>query len=564
MARMRPEEIDPDAVLGEKVLFEKFKGLANTDNWIALHSLDIFGDIQYGQGEADFVLLVPGQGLLVIEVKSHESIIGKKGSWILGGEKKHKGPVKQAWNNVHAIRKHLLKRSIDIADVPFLACVWFTNSVDVDVDDSSEWQDWMLLYAWDLPKNTVGLINGVFEEGVEMLGSEKGLRFSSKKAPLDKLENIARALRPEVTISKTAEMRIADVKKWSEAAVEQQLDVIGIISGTNKPYLVPGIAGTGKTHVAIHEAKKAHQRGERVLFTCYNTLLAEYLEKQLSDFDLVEVKNLHKYMTDLVGHTDSKTGRSDWWTKELPELAAMKILDLNKSERFDTLIVDEAQDLGLAEYISVLDLSLENGIAKSSVLLFGDFEHQGMYFSGQKALENYKESISGLTVLNPLTKNCRNTKAIGQQIMDVMGSPMAYSGYLRKDQGHEVVFATVSKDELIPNVLFEQIQRLTKSYKAENIVILSSSKVALQNALGLKNIKRSEIGQPAAGKVQWGTAKSFKGLEAIAVILVEFESDKIATRESFYVAGTRALAEFVCIYPDALIQKVFQGGENGK
>lgn len=561
---MRPAEYDDDVVDGEKLVFNLFKTLKNADNWIVLHSLDIFGDIQYGQGEADFVVLIPGQGLLVIEVKSHEQISCKKGTWTLGNEQKKKTPVKQAWNNVHALRKHLLKRSIDISDVPFLGCVWFPKSVDVNIDESPQWQDWMLLFSKDLTKNLISTMENTFSLGIEMLGSEQGLSFSKNRAPFEKLDKIAKALRPEVEIAKTAAMRVAEIKKWSESAVEQQLEVVSIVSGTKKPYLVQGIAGTGKTHIAVYEAKKAAQRGERVLLTCYNSLLADYLAKELAEYDLVDVKNLHKFMTDLVGFTSSPTGREDWWTVELPQLAIEKIVGLAPHDRYDSLIVDEAQDLGLPAYINVFDVLLEDGLGKSSVLLFGDFLHQGMYIPGEQAQANYKDLVPGLTTLNPLTKNCRNTKAIGQQIMAVMGEPDAYSSYLRKDPGLEVVLAVSQGDSGLPQILFEQIQRLAKSYREENIVVLSSSKNKLDQALDSKNIKRSELGKPQSGKVQWGTAKSYKGLEAMAVILVEFESDHIATKESFYVAGTRALAEFVCIYPDKLISTVFEGGSNGK
>jgi hypothetical protein len=48
-------------------------------------------------------------------------------------------------------------------------------------------------------------------------------------------------------------------------------------------------------------------------------------------------------------------------------------------------------------------------------------------------------------------------------------------------------------------------------------------------------------------------------MEAPAVILVEFEDGLAASRETFYIAGTRAIAELVCIVPvsiaNALTQK---------
>jgi hypothetical protein len=47
-------------------------------------------------------------------------------------------------------------------------------------------------------------------------------------------------------------------------------------------------------------------------------------------------------------------------------------------------------------------------------------------------------------------------------------------------------------------------------------------------------------------------------MEAAAVIMVEFVDGNAATRDTFYVAGTRALAELVCILPQQVVQDLFK------
>jgi superfamily I DNA/RNA helicase len=79
----------------------------------------------------------------------------------------------------------------------------------------------------------------------------------------------------------------------------------------------------------------------------------------------------------------------------------------------------------------------------------------------------------------------------------------------------------------------------------------------LDQVLASKNIARSELGRPVNGKIRWGSVQSFKGLEAMAVVLVEFEPGYGASRETFYVAATRTLSEFVFVYPQSLLAKVF-------
>jgi len=558
LVRMRPTAISPDSPPGEKLLFSKLSELLGADNWIALHSLDIFGDIPNGQGEADFVILIPGQGLLVVEVKSHLRVRAKNGIWTLGNDAPStRGPVKQAWNAAHAIRNYLQGQGVDIFDVPIVPCVWFTNANDEEVEPSIEWQEWMLLYAKDMPKPLKQTINRVFSGALSMFESGS-LRFSTNRASALKLEAIAKALRPEVAITKTAEMRVAEINEWAQSAVDQQIDAVAAIRGLTKPFLLQGIAGTGKTHIAIHEAKLAHLRGERTLFTCFNALLADYLNSQLADYSRVEVKHFHKFMTDLVGSQNTPENDPDWWSKTLPSLTLGKLVELPLSSRFDTLIVDEAQDLGLTAYLEVMDFALEKGLSNSYALFTGDFAHQGIYIEGTQALSNYKMMMPGLTVLNPLSKNCRNTKILGDQVMSYVGEPQAYSGYLRKDEGLEPRPGIAENNEQIPKMLFSELDRLSKLYKSENIVVLSSNKKMLEQVLSSKNIARTELGRKRSGKIRWGSVQSFKGLEALAVLLVEFEPGYGTTKETFYVAATRTLSEFVFLYPSSLLPKVFR------
>jgi hypothetical protein len=66
------------------------------------------------------------------------------------------------------------------------------------------------------------------------------------------------------------------------------------------------------------------------------------------------------------------------------------------------------------------------------------------------------------------------------------------------------------------------------------------------------------IDNPKKGRLRWGTAQAFKGMEAAAVILVEFE-DGASSRDTFYIGSTRSLAELACIMPAKTIDKLVRG-----
>ena len=87
MARMMPAFCPIDAPPGEKAVYSALQSDRGTDDWIVLHSLGIADHVRQVEGEADFVIIIPEVGILVIEVKSHQTIDRRAdGTWKLGNE----------------------------------------------------------------------------------------------------------------------------------------------------------------------------------------------------------------------------------------------------------------------------------------------------------------------------------------------------------------------------------------------------------------------------------------------------------------------------------------------
>jgi superfamily I DNA/RNA helicase len=223
------------------------------------------------------------------------------------------------------------------------------------------------------------------------------------------------------------------------------------------------------------------------------------------------------------------------------------------------LIVDEAQDISLAGYLDVLDLSLAKGFSSSSVMFFGDFKYQGVYVPGDISLENLKNRIPEAIEFQPLSINCRNTKQIGDTVMQLIGDKGAYSSYRRKEVGKPPTLIALKEGDSTLKNLREQLARLEKNFELENIVVLSSNKSKLFELLEKTGLPLTDLAFKQRGKLRWGTSQAFKGMEAPAVVLVEFEDGYAASKETFYVAGTRATAEWVCIMPSKVIKALLQG-----
>jgi len=88
MARMIPAAIDLKTPSpGEKDVFRRLASDPIASDWTVIHSLDLPHHVRQISGELDFVVLIPGKGILCLEVKASSSIARRDGIWYYG-----KGP----------------------------------------------------------------------------------------------------------------------------------------------------------------------------------------------------------------------------------------------------------------------------------------------------------------------------------------------------------------------------------------------------------------------------------------------------------------------------------------
>lgn len=62
-------------------MFDAFNGVRASDGWIVLHGLDLAHNEVALEGESDFVVMVPGTGIVVVEVKNAKSIRYENFEW---------------------------------------------------------------------------------------------------------------------------------------------------------------------------------------------------------------------------------------------------------------------------------------------------------------------------------------------------------------------------------------------------------------------------------------------------------------------------------------------------
>lgn len=552
MAKMLPAEIfGACPSLGEREVFARLRESTNTRDWIVLHSLDIAQHVRQVSGEADFVVIIPSQGVLCIEVKACRRLGRNDAGWFYGGEEiaDARGPFRQAAEAMHSIRNRLIRKRPDLSHVLFWSAVIFPY---VDFKETSgEWHSWQVIDATLFRQRPISVnLENVLKNARTFLstcGSAK--RIGSSPFTAKEAESIAKELRPNFELFESPGAR---TKRWEDEVrryTEEQFVALDALQ-QNQRVLFTGPAGTGKTLLAIEAVRRAHAAGQRCLFLCFNRLLGQWLQEQTAPLGpLVLTSTYHSFLISLTGINPKNENTSEhFWKVELPERAIEVLLDRDPpNEPFDALIIDEAQDLLSPIYLDTFDLLLRGGMAAGRWRFFGDLEKQAIYSSGASDPIAQLRQRSGEVPVFSLRVNCRNSPRIAALVRLLGGLSPDYTRVLRPDNGiePELKFFKTPKDqeELLQNVLETWYAEGIRG--AEMIVLSPRADHACLAAQISKEPWRSRLRPRDAvkgGQIPYCSIHAFKGLEASAVVITDVERLSGGFPiDLFYIAVTRAL-----------------------
>ncbi|GAA4616590.1 ATP-binding domain-containing protein [Actinoallomurus liliacearum] len=539
---------------GEQLLFHRLRDDPGTSDWTVLHSLNLARHVRQVEGEADFVVIAPGLGVLCVEVKSHRSARrDTNGMWYLGTQAPtQRSPFRQASEQMHSIRRFLSSTRLDIRHVPFASAVWFTGASASVHPDSLEWQPWQLLDRRDLRRPVSQVLSTVLASARQHLAAKgKALYAAPQRPTADQCREMVSRLRPRFEVAISA----ADYRQAREQDLlhflEEQYEALDVMDAQRR-VLFTGAAGTGKTFLALEAAKRASLQGLKVRLVCYNRLLGRWLAREMDGFPGQVTGSLHGIMMDLTGLKPPENGGEAWWGRQLPLLALETLFE--QREPADVLIVDEVQDLCDSAYLDVLDLMLKGGLAGGRWLMFGDFERQSIYgvADGRAELKGRSPSLYE----RGLFRNCRNTPRIGRTAAEVSGLANVYRGFRRPDDGIDVTFAAYTSHQEQEQILAKVLHKLREEHFGnDEIVVLApttggaASKArdpALRNHLAEYGTRGRKVG--------YATIHAYKGLDAPAVIVTDIDAVEGEQAESLlYIALSRATDRLaVLTHRDAL------------
>jgi hypothetical protein len=552
MARMIPPTIADDAAPGERAAFAALRDAPGTEDWVVFHSLAIGRHVTQREGEADFVVMAPAIGILVVEVKSHLRIqTDATGRWKLGSDDwTDRSPFTQASREFHSILHFLRQRTLEPAAYPAGYAVWFTAIAKQNIPPAIGWQEWAVLDASDLAQPATAMRRALSAVDRDTAAKNSGYRHVAGEPTAYRLDRVRDALSP----SFAAEIKPAELRRRREQELASftadQVRTLNLISRVPR-VLVEGPAGTGKTYIASEAARRHAGAGERVLVVMFNRLLEGHLRSGLADVDGVTAIRLHAEMERVGGVTSPANGSTDWYNTELPLAALEKATESGFDPPYDYLIVDEAQDIASDLNLDFLDAMLVGGLSNGRMLLLGDFSNQNIFRSGiDDGRETIEHRVPGIVPID-LDTNCRNRREIGEwaeRASDRSGICKEFRRDAVTGGAVEVRLFSSKADEV--NMLDEVVRGLrAEGYGPKDIVILAPYRDSTAHRATDQRISVSTLGSGIRDPsyIRWGTIHEFKGMEAPAVILTDISGTSARLPDLIYAGATRAQDRLVVL-----------------
>ena len=555
---------------GEVDVFNKLKDHA-PDDWVVLHSFDLPKHIRQQQGEVDFVVVIPGNGVVCLEVKSHQSVRrNANGMWVLGTHPPEvKGPFKQSNSAMHSLRERVIRRSPELNDVPFADAVVFTHT-PFDVE-SIEWERWQVIDEPSIRANgLVAMVERTIRSQREKLRNTPAARgwfAEGNRAPTEsQSEALVRIMRPRFEMAQSPKSRrnraAGEMKKFTE----EQYTALDA-NRRNSRVVYSGAAGVGKTFLAMEQARRSALQGKSVILCCYNRLLGEWLKSEMEPQGAgISVGTFHSLLANLFQIEIPSEPSNKFFAEELPEKALAALADGSPYyQAFDEIIVDEAQDLCTKVYLDLFDLLLKGGLRDGHFKFFGDFDHQ-LIFESVDGRDDLSELASYSNY--ELMTNCRNRPRIGYDAANLFETE-SYRSFLRPDDNVDSVWKRFDSHENQVSELTTILERIREEgYESADIAILSP--ISDENGAAHTSLpsplrqRLSPARNAGIGKTKTSTIQAFKGLEARVVIVTDVFTIKSSEQvHLLYTAITRATDRlFVLLSDDAALdlKNIIKGG----
>ena len=493
--------------------------------------------------EIDFLVAIEGAGIVCVEVKGGE-VTHNGRDWLQHlhtGRVKTIEPVRQVRQARYALRDFIEKDPRwTQGRVRWNHIVVLPNS-DFSQDFAlTDCPRWMVVDRDDFP-NLVARIRDVAHSqkpdlplltaaGIEQLRTALGGRG------LPQRDVVARALHNEDA---------ADILTDQQAVILTATRLLNRVE-------VRGGAGSGKTFMAVEQARRLANAGQRVALICYSHGLASYLKRITAGWSRRQrpgyVGEFHDLGIDWGAETgpdesERNAATEQYFEHDLPARMLELAATLPDGRRFDSIVIDEAQDFADSWWDPIL-------------AALRDPDTGGIYLYSDEGQRVFDRTGTPPVPLVPLIldHNIRNTRQIATAFGPLVDHPMRFLG----GEGPEVRFVACERDQA-HEVGDDQVDVLLDAgWRPEDVALLTTGSRHQEQ-------KNRQAGGNAAywdsfwdvDQVFYGHVLGFKGLERRAVVLV-VDDEKVVERSSerLYVGLSRAREQLVVCGDPAMIAEI--------
>jgi len=503
--------------------------------------------------EGDFIILGPDGRILVMEVKS-----GQNRHFVLTGEWEHgtDNPLAQLLNEWQSAI-HSLHEVMDTT-VPFVGkalCVPHINLTESDRLEG-EFTKEMLVTGMDLEKFTTWWKLHMAKHPTHCATPEQAFHKA-----------FAKGLQPAAV-----QLFIRQTDRLFDRFKSAEMEVLQMVQD-NRQLLVEGGVGSGKTFLALQQAKIFAERGtgSRVLLLSYNLLLTERLQRMVQHLKPAQgeivVRSWQALLAEIIeaeGLTleipEERDAQVRYFQKELPELVCEVFQEGRVKPIYDALVVDEAQDhdthaagqkLGWWSWYFSL---LREGV-HSPMALFYDPAQRSTF----RGAENFDPHLLATALSQGaklrLRKTLRYTIPILQYLRSLKGegTDRLRDGLLAHEHlptGPQVErYPADSQDKVAAAV--EAIVTTWKKQglcKPTDCVIIGPRKSLANSSLGsvsrILGCELHDYQEGELGKLAYLGAHRSKGMDFLAVIVIDFppfpQIEDQDQQEGFFIATSRA------------------------
>lgn len=549
----------------ERRLYDAFARELSAD-WVVFHAVKriAYHNGRPHDGEADFILAHPQQGVLVLEVKGggirFDPTTGSYASTDRQGQDHDIGdPFTQAQKNKYWLLEFVQGRP---GWPPYRVAVGHAVAFpDVVIESSHLRPDAPREIILDYT-HTLALEHRL----LEILNYWRGTDAPPGRDGVRTLENLlgqAATIRnplvsEQIRIQQQALIQLA----------EDQCEVLSGLAGCRRA-IIHGSAGSGKTMLAVEKAKRLkNEEGLEPVYVCYNEALADYVGQTLGylrDFNVFSFYRLVRYWGRraeiAVPEYSSPEAGQGFFESTLPDLMLEALGKIGP--QYDALVVDELQDFNQKWWESLFWLLRDptSGI----VYGFGD-NAQRIYpapvsqklFDGAPGFVEYQ-----------LTSNCRNSQPIAEWVNRFY--PGARPPRIKGPASRPVEVLTYSDGAQMQGHLRQVLYRLVHAEKVSpaEIAILTPRRyrkseerlpgpVSELPGLKLGNFQLTGNLTLEPGQILAKSIYSFRGLERSVIIVAEIDNQvpEDHLRRLLYTTLSRAKTHLILLVHTATPESI--------